>query len=208
MGVIHERRKNRLRREHLQAAAETMGLGFVPQADDAFWNRVAPFKLFNRGRDRKILNIVQGETDEFELTIFDYHYTTGGGEHQQRHRRVVTLMESNELRIPSFTMRPESMFDRLGSVLGMQDIDFSTHPTFSKMYLLKGEDEQGIREFFDDSILSLMERKEKLCIEAVPGKMIAYSSNRPPSPDQLKSLFAEALEVFGVFDDRCKQFKS
>lgn len=202
--IIYEKRKARQRQEDMQAAAEEMGLEFIPKGDDAFSERVSRFKLFNKGHDRKILNIVLGETEHFELTIFDYHYTTGGGEHQQRHRRAVALMESPELKVPAFTMRPEGMFDKLGAVLGLQDIDFKSHPVFSTKYLLKGDDEQQIRDFFDDSILSLMEKKQKLCVEAVPGKMIVYYANRPPRADQLKSLFAEALEIYSVFDERAK----
>jgi hypothetical protein len=199
-----ERQKRRRRKEDLRAAADAMGLEFMPTADDRFARRVAPFRLFNKGHDRKILNIVVGQTDEFELTIFDYHYTTGGGEHQQRHRRSVTLMESPELRVPAFSLRPESVFDKLGAVLGLQDIDFDSHPVFSKNYLLKGEDEAQIREFFNDALLVILEQKEKICMEAVPGRMICYYPNRPPSPDQLKSSFAEALQIFNVFAERAR----
>ena len=205
--TLHEKKKNRMREDNLQAVAEEMGLKFVSRADEEFQHRVSDFKLFNKGHRRKILNIVVGETDDFDLTIFDYHYTTGGGQHQQRHKRCVALMESPTLTVPVFTMRPESMFDKLGSIVGLQDIDFDDHPEFSNLYLLKGDDEQQIRDFMDDSILTLMANKKKLCVEANPGRIIVYYSNRPPKADQLKSLFAEALEIFGAFDDRLREMK-
>lgn len=197
-------RRDKKRKEDVQNLAEGMGLVYHPKADDNFQNRVAAFKLFNKGHSQQILNVVVGEVADLEIVIFDYHYSIGSGKQKQHHRRTIALIESAELVIPAFTLRPENVFDKLGSIIGLQDIDFDSHPLFSKMFLLKGNDEPQIREFFDDSILTLMQRKPKICVEALYGKMIVYYGSKPPQADQLKSLFAEALEIHGVFADRAQ----
>lgn len=197
-------RRDKKRQEDVQNLAEEMGLAFQPTAEENFQERVALFKLFKKGHSQQILNIVVGEVPDLEIVIFDYHYSVGRGKQQQHHRHTVALIESRELAIPAFTLRPESVFDKLGAIIGMQDIDFDSHPLFSKMFLLKGDDEAEIREFFDDSILNLMQGKPKVCVEATHGKMIVYYGSKPPKADQLKSLFAEALEVHSVFAERAQ----
>ena len=202
--IVYARHAAKKRREAIIEHAEVMGLTFFPDGDPNLLERLSLFKLFNQGHGRKMMNLIQGDSGEVKIAIFDYQYTTGGGKNQQTHLQSIVALQSYKLLCPDFTMRPERMFDKLGAVLGLQDIDFKSNPAFSTMYLLKGDDEQQIRDFFDDGILSVMEKKQKLCVEAVPKKMIVYYANRPPRADQLKSLFAEALEIYSVFDERAK----
>jgi len=203
--VLWQKRRDRLRREDIQTTAEALGLAFQPVGDAAFQNRVALFNLFDKGHSKKILNIVVGEVPDLEIVIFDYHYSVGAGKNQRNYRRAVALIESADLNVPVFTIRPENMFDRLGSIIGLQDIDFVSHPLFSKMFLLKGENEVEIREFFNDSVLSLLEKKPKVCIEASSGKMIFYYATKPPKDNQVRALFSEALEVHTVLADRAQE---
>ena len=200
-----DRRRTRKRQEDIRTAAEAMGLEFQAFADPAFENRVAMFNLFDKGHSKKILNIVVGEVPDFEIVVFDYHYSVGRGKNQKNHRRAVALIESTNLYVPAFTLRPESMFDRLGSIFGLQDIDFDSHPLFSKMFVLKGENEAQVREFFDDSVLSLLQKKPKVCLEANEGRMILYYAVKPPKENQVKALFSEALEVHTILADRARE---
>lgn len=203
--VIWQRHRERLRREDIEAAADAMGLAFQAVGDAGFEKRVSLFNLFNKGHSKKILNIVIGEVPDLEIVIFDYHYTVGSGKNQKNHRRSVALIESQDLKVPAFTIRPENMFDKLGAIIGLQDIDFDTHPLFSKMFLLKGENETQIREFFNDPVLTMLEKKPKVCVEASSGKMIFYYATKPPKENQVKAMFSEALEVHTILADRARE---
>ena len=136
------------RREAMLEAAESMGLTFFPDGDPSLLNQLSAFKLFNQGRGRKMKNLIQGDSGEVNIAIFDYQYTTGSGKHSQTHVQSVVALQSSELVCPDFTMRPEGMFDKIGGMMGFQDIDFDTHPDFSRMFVLKAPDEQAVRDFF------------------------------------------------------------
>ena len=62
----------------LQAIAEELGLHFSATQSEDLSARMQKFPLFNKGRGRKIRNVMSTETDLARLTIFDYQYTTGG----------------------------------------------------------------------------------------------------------------------------------
>ncbi|MEC9473853.1 MAG: hypothetical protein VX584_04130, partial [Actinomycetota bacterium] len=68
------------------------------------------------------------------------------------------MLDAEDLQLPTFVIRPENLFHKIGSTFGYQDIDFDAHPTFSKRYLLRGPDEEAIRNTFTDEFLSSYER--------------------------------------------------
>jgi hypothetical protein len=124
------------RRKRWLAVAETKGFRFSAEADPALLGAVGHFHLFSQGRARKITNVIRTDVDDVDVSIFDYRFTTGSGKHSHTHRHTVALFESDRLRLPRFTLRPEGLFHKLGSFLGYQDIDFEAHPAFSDAYLL------------------------------------------------------------------------
>ena len=105
-------------------------------------------------------------------------------------------------------MRPEGLFDKIGGVFGAQDIDFESHPEFSKMFLLKSPMETQVRDFFDASMLEFFQAKPRICVEATPGRLIMYYSSRKEKPSSLKRLFEEAFSVYGIFVQRTEVLDS
>jgi hypothetical protein len=194
----------RKRREGLETVATELGLTFLPEGDPAIQEQVNGFGLFNQGRSRQITNLIKGTTDEVEIAIFDYRYVTGSGKHQTTHNQTVASLRSHLLNVPSFAMRPEGMFDKIGSVLGYQDIDFESHPEFSQMFVLKSDNEQQVREFFGPEILEFFETQRGISVEARAGALIFYRPRSRATPDQIKDLLSQAYGVFGVMVDSKK----
>ncbi len=189
------------RREQLELLAEELGLVFQPDGDTQFQKQVSSFALFGQGGGRKFNNLIFGETDEVRIALFDYQFTTGSGKQKQTHRQTVASLQSPSLQCPQFTMRPEGMFDKIGGVFGMQDIDFESHPEFSNMFLLKG-DETQIREFFTPAVLSFFETQKGISVEARPGALIFYRARTRVKPADMKNLLTQAYEIFGFMVDQ------
>lgn len=68
--------------------------------------------------------------------------------------------------------------DKIGAAIGFQDIDFDNHPEFSRSFVLKGENEQAIRHFFDTKMLELFAKRKKSCVESRPGVFIYLRGGR------------------------------
>lgn len=192
---------NKKRREAILATAESMGLTFFKDGDQALLSHFSSFKLFNQGRGRKMKNLIQGDSGEVKIAIFDYQYTTGGGKNSHTFNQSVVSLQSPELVCPDFTMRPEGLFDKVGSALGFQDIDFDSHPKFSKLFVLQSSNEEAIRNYFSPQLLEFFESKKGVSVEAQPGSMFFYRSGKRIKPDQIKDNLAQAYEIFGMMVD-------
>ncbi len=190
------------RRESLMESAEAMGLTFFPDGDASLLERLSMFKLFNQGRGRKMTNLIQGDSGEVKIAIFDYQYTTGSGKNSHTHLQSVVTLQSKQLVCPDFTMRPEGMLDRIGSALGFQDIDFESHPQFSNSFVLQGSDEAAIRNYFDASVLDFFAAKPGISVEAQTGTLFFYRARKRIQPGEIKDNLAQAYEVYGMMVDR------
>jgi hypothetical protein len=188
------------RTEGLALAASQLGLEFIKDgAQSGLLERLSDFMLMQQGRGRKFQNLISGDTDEIRISIFDYQYTTGSGKQQQTHKQTIICLESGMLAIPAFTLRPENFFDKIGGALGIQkDINFEEFPNFSKMFLLKSANEPAVRALFHRELVEKLEKSRRQSMETAPGKVILYVSGQRKSPEQLKELFAEALEYFSL----------
>ena len=201
VGIFYSRHAEKKRREKFNEIAIEMGLTFFPNGDQNLLDRLHAFRMFNQGRARKMNNLVSGDSGEVQMAIFDYQYTTGSGKNATTHRQSIAALQSTALRCPDFTMRPEHFFDRIGGALGFQDIDFETHPQFSKLFVLQGSNEAALRTYLQPKLLEFFESKPGISVEAQPGMMFFYRSGKRVKPDEIKDLLAQAYEVFGQMVD-------
>lgn len=189
----------KVRREALENFAQELSLDFHPLGHPPLLEKIQDFKLFNSGHSRKMTNLILGETDVLNVAIFDYRYTTGSGKNQQTHYQTVVAMEAPDLQIPSFTLRPESLFDWFGSVLGLQDIDFDDHPEFSNAFVLKSENETAVRNFFDRELLDFFAERKGITFEGGPGKFIYFKGGKTTKPEEMRSYLEEGYSVYSAF---------
>jgi hypothetical protein len=187
------------RTEKLEALARNIGLPFFPGGDDSLKSSLDHFHLFSQGRSRKIRNMLHGENSEVELAIFDYRYRTSGGKNSHTHQQSVIYFRSPVLSLPHFAMRPENLFHKIGGAMGYQDIDFESHPRFSADYLLRGDDEQAVREFFTDELLTFIESQESICVEGGGDQLVFYRQRKRIKPDEVNGFMEEGFKAFDVF---------
>ena len=191
--------QDKKRTEKLRQVADEMGLPFYPQGNDSLIGELSNFPLFSQGRSKKIKNMLHGETSEVEVGIFDFRYTTGGGKSSHTYRQTVAYFRSTDLNCPDFALRPEHLFHRIGGVFGYQDIDFESHPLFSKSYLLRGNSEHKIRNLFNEEALAFFEHQSGLSVEGNGERLIFYRASKRVEPGEIRSFFKEGFRVYGLF---------
>ena len=192
-------RKGKKRTEQFALISAELKLNFFPKGSTSLFERLKPFHLFSKGWSRKIKNLMEGEANKVELAIFDYQYTTHGGQHPQTHRQSLLFIHSPKLYLPDFSLRPENVFHKIGGSFGYKDIDFETHPIFSKSYLLRGENEATIRGLFNNELLNFIQSQQKICIEGSGDKIIFYRHKSRVKPEEVESFMEEGFQVFDQF---------
>ncbi|HLW64092.1 MAG TPA: hypothetical protein VKS79_02155 [Gemmataceae bacterium] len=187
------------RTEAFQKVAEEFGFKFLPKGDAGLLGSLSSFYLFSQGHSKKLFNLMRGTTRDLQVCIFDYRYTVGYGKHQKIYQQSVICFEAEDMDLPSFNLRPESFWHKIGAVFGYKDINFDTHPEFSKRYLLRGPDEEEIREVFTPEVLDQLEETNGICIEAEGPQLIYYRSSKRLKPDETKKLMGEGFDILAVF---------
>ncbi|MEM9368862.1 MAG: hypothetical protein AAGD07_22955 [Planctomycetota bacterium] len=199
--VIVSRKRAQVRREELSEKAKDLGMEFRVDGDTRLQEELNPLGFFQTGHSKKLTNLMQAETEIASMHAFDYAYTTGSGKNQTHHTHSVLAISSDQVALPPFQMRPEGFFDRVGAKLGMQDIDFESHPRFSELFVLKSVDDEGTRRFFDAKLLTEFESREGLRLEAERNWFVYIKPHMLP-PVQIREFIDEGFRLFQLFADR------
>jgi hypothetical protein len=141
----------------------------------------------------KFHDAMTGSTTGLSIGLFDYTYPAGKSSITQ------TLASfSQELELPPFELRPEGVLDRIGDSLVHNDIDFDSHPDFSRRYLLRSPNEADTRKLFTPSVLTYIEQlpaDKKWHIEGTDMTLIVYRGGGPVSPSEMPSFLEETSSI-------------
>ena len=189
------------REQQLRYVASRLNMSFSPDDEYGLLSLLDGFQLFNIGRRKKISNILRREEDfgEMDLRIFDYEYARGKS--KRRHRQTVFFIQSKQLGLPQMLMKPESLFNKIGAYLGMQDIDFESHPEFSKKYLLQGEDEELVRAIMDEKVLQFFTIEKGWYLEGIGYYLIVYKKYKLLGPRSITKFYQKGMDIHGLLKD-------
>jgi hypothetical protein len=199
IGWMVSRYRRKKRAEALVRVAEELGLDYTAQATEDIVAGFGPFQLFSRGRAKKVFNLMQGASGDRGLAIFDYQFVTGSGKSTKTWRYTVLCIQFDGQAAPTFSLRPENFGDKIISWFRSSDIDFDTHPTFSKRYLLRGDDEAAVRALFTPPVLEYFEDRKALCAEAMGQTLLVYRLGRVP-PQNIGTHLGDGLELLSLIN--------
>lgn len=191
---LHERKRT----AQFQRIAAELSFEFFGDNDRGLLAHLADFTLFSQGRSRKMKNLMQGTSSETAVSIFDYRYTVGSGKNSSTHKQTVICFQSDRLNLPNFVLRPERWYHKIGSMFGYQDINFGDFPEFSRKYLLRGDNEQGVRDLFTADVVDFFEQLDGVCAEGHVGKLVVYRAGKRAKPADVRAFLKEC---FGVFSE-------
>jgi hypothetical protein len=202
VAAIVQSKREQERTRQLQSSASLLGLQFAATAPMNWIPSLEKFSLFNQGHTKNITNTMYGQIDGVKAALFDYQYVIGHGKNRSTHNQSVVYFESTNLTLPFFTLRPESTFHKVIAAFGYQDIDFGNRPEFSKQYLLRGPDEQAVRNTFDDSALGFYEMNRGSCTDGGGNQLFVFRQGHRIVPLEAQSFMNWAVEVKNLFARR------
>jgi hypothetical protein len=198
LAAINQKKKEKERTQSLQRMAEQLGWSFEPTAPLDWIPGIDGFALFEQGYDRQIRNVMYSETDEVNITVFDFVYTMGRGKHVTTYSQSVVHFEPADQSFTDFNLRPEGAFDKMFSAFGYQDMDFGQRPEFSRQYILRGKDEAAIRQTFSDRLLSFYESLPGTFTDAVDNQLFLYRPGHRLQAEEIESEVERARQLLDL----------
>ena len=200
--VVVQSKREKERTRQLQSSASLLGLQFVAVAPMNWIPNLDKFALFNQGHSKSISNMMYGEIDGVKAALFDYEYVVGHGKHRTTHRPSVAYFEPNNLSLPFFSLRPENAFHKIIAAFGYQDIDFGNRPEFSSKYVLRGPDEQAVRNAFSDAALGFYEMNQGTCTDGGGNQLFIFRPGHRMPPHEAQSFINWALQIKNLYARR------
>lgn len=191
--IVSVAKKLTKRQQELAEYAATHNLEFEPTITSKIVKlSLAPFPLIRKVRT--IENLIVGSREEFnyfyaDVLVEDPAMLTKIG-------KSFTILYISNLNkdLPDFTMEQEGLIDILG--LGnRKDINFASHPSFSKRYVLSGEDENAIRTLFNDELLTFLEAQDNIFIECVHNALLIYSNTSLVEAKNMDNFRKQKIEL-------------
>lgn len=184
------------RSQDLAAAAQQIGFTFMGDTwHGPVLNPHFRTSLLQRTRGRPN-NVMVGMAGSFEAIVFDYTYRAGKSSITQ-----TMACFSHKIELPSFTLKPEGILDRLGDAIVHNDIDFDSHPTFSRRYALKSPAEASTRRVFSPAVLTQLEQISAEAIWSVETSgvnLFIFRAGRTVSPSSLATFLQQTSAIATV----------
>ncbi len=189
------------RKKEMQQLADQLGMLYYPSDDRELVNGLTGFKLFQRGRSRRVTHLLSriDESRDSETCIFDYRFRTGGGNNSRTHHTTVFFVRASDLNLPLFQLKPKHFFHRIGEYIGWtKDIAFESHPDFTGQYLLQGHQELDIRHVFHSDLLHFFTAEKDWWLEGFNNQMLFYKEGKRTSVGAIPSFYDTGLYVYDM----------
>jgi len=188
----------RQRTAALDELARELGFEFAAHGDGQMLAQLNRFPLFTQGRGRRLYNLMRGRTHDLLVAIFDYNYVTGHGKQRRTWKHTAVAFRCDGLNLPAFAAQPETLWHKLGAWFGGDDIDFPSHPTFSRKYHLRGKDATAVREVFAPAVLDAFEQAAGLHVQGAGDTLVYYHPTRV-KPAGIRELLEGGFRVLPLF---------
>jgi hypothetical protein len=168
------------RRKAFQELATRLGMTYT-RKDRALPREFKFLDRLRRGHSRYASNILMGDYRGHPVVFFDFHYTTGSGKSQQHHCESFFILRQDKA-FPELRIYPETLFSRLGQMMGFEDIDFESLE-FSKAFVVKSRDKKFAYDICHPRMMEYLLGHRSLSLE-IEDRFVALGCNRRLKPEQ------------------------
>ncbi|HAI13366.1 MAG TPA: hypothetical protein DCM28_16785 [Phycisphaerales bacterium] len=198
LAIVLSIRADKKRAEAILQFATQMGFTYEKKLSGTSAIPCREAAIFDRGRSRYAKNFMTGKIADVDLILTDYQYTTGSGKNSTTYTMTLAAYHVPGLELPDFALENENFLTRIAEKFGMQDIDFDSHPDFSKRYRLTGKDENAVRKLFTSTLLTSIENgliRNDWRVQAGGGWLIIHSSGKRLKPEQYQDFLNDSFEL-------------
>lgn len=136
-----------------------------------------PGTPFDTGYDRRAKNVVTGEVNGRPMIAFDYSYKTESRDSEGRtstttHPYAIYAL-GMPCALPELELAPEGVFGRLGTALGMQDIELESED-FNRKYRVRCPDAKLATDVLTPRTMELLLHVPKMRLRFAGGDVVCF----------------------------------
>jgi hypothetical protein len=205
-GAFYAHQQSLRRQDGLRALTARLGWQFEPAKDASHDDRYGHFAVFTQGGSRYAYNtlrgplIVDGQT--WRAQMGDYHYTTTSSNGKQTtthtHRFSYLIVETPHPGAPELAIRREHLFDKIGSFLGFDDIDFES-AEFSARFHVKSTDKRFAYDVIHPRMIAFLLDGDPPIIDFAHGQACFFRKGKVWSADQLANVLSWSRNFFELW---------
>lgn len=189
------------------AAAAKIGASYSHEAPEGLLPKVEGFDLTYADANRLPQSLrdvftVRDAARTLHIFLHEHRGTLPAGTGAagaMTQRETVACVVSPRLRLPRFRLSPRRLAEKIASLVGFRDVDFDSHPHFSRLYFLNTEDEGAVRRLFQPSALNFFENHPGLHVEGRGDTLLVYRQGQTVPLDDLPQALRTAETVAGFF---------
>lgn len=181
------------RQKSIRTCMQEIGWEFMPNPKDDKYN-LRGFGYFKTLKVDVVQNKAEGFVNNQKLEFLDLEYHKGEFIAKESLRASI-LVINGFVNMPSFILDKENLFDKIASVAGFKDINFSKHSDFSSRFHLTGEDEGLVKDFFVKELILFFEQNPPYHIESHNGSLIIFEKERLSTLSEIKLMVSFAIRL-------------
>lgn len=144
------------------------------------------FLFFKTKKINHIYNQLKAKDNA--LTLFDIEFSEGEFIAKEVVRTTMLYIKLDQI-IPEFTLDREGFLEKVYAFAGFKDILIKDSDDFSKRFYLLGEDEEAIKQFFNNEITHFFESNPYYHIESNEKGLLVFNKERLASIKEIKALY-------------------
>jgi hypothetical protein len=219
--------KGRKRAQEMRKAGASLNLREASKSDkQVLEDNIGQSRLFSDGSSWP-KTVLVGDVNGVRVTMADYNFSPPGTKRKTKETTLLRI-QTDCLNLPPFTLMPSGwLIDSLSSMVGYRDINFDSHPQFSKQYLLRAfdEDDQGnefsryeeasssafkeskaepiVRDLFSNELLDLLETNSGVSLEGRGDQFILrrFTNQRVPG-DELTAFMELGVKILSLLSKK------
>ena len=200
--TVYGRKARERRFQALQAFATQKGWALVPDMPIENFQDSKSYSLFSESHGlyaNRITALMKKPFDGGEAFVFDYSYGVSvNGSARQRNDTVLGF-RTPHLQLPYFALYPEPFPSMFMELCKFDDIDFESHPTFSKQFKLSGKDEEQLRNVFQPQALDFFENMGDVWVDGGGEYLFLYIKDREILVGKLEDFINKATKTYDLF---------
>ena len=189
-------KKERQKRPATSLSSRTIDmLEFAQEHNFKFENQDTNYKAWEfynlsiRKTIKSVENVVSFNRGDIQFSIADITISSGAQATEDIDRLTVMKL-SGVSNVPEFYMQKTGIADFLKTAIGNDDINFDSHPVFSKKFELRSQNEEQVRTFFNTHVLSRLEVFDLAYLSGNGTELLFHQSNKILEKDQILNLIA------------------